>query len=106
MGQCIVMEGLVQAKEQEDVINSFFSSKGWGKVSFVMELKTLPGHGGSGGRNDTIMEWSGSPDELGKLSVQRLGLQNPPRGLEDYIDNNKDIIPKDVLERLNEMRGW
>mgnify|MGYP001599532134 CR=1 FL=1 len=105
-GQHIVMMGLIRGREEIDEINNFFKGKGWGGVKYVMEFKTEAGQGGSGGRNDTILLWQGTGDELGKFSVQRLGLADPPRWLEDYIENNKDIIPSDILERLKKLTRW
>ena len=111
MGQHVVLMGLTfdpNNTEHVGDIDKFFKDKGWGKLTYVMQFKTLPGHGGPGGRTDVVFEWSGTSDELGRFSVQRFGFASGdvPRWLEDYITNNEDIIPPSILNKLNPLKCW
>ena len=38
----VVVLGLLQAEKDILSINEFFESRGWGKLTYVMEFKTLP----------------------------------------------------------------
>jgi len=108
MTQHIVMQGLLyKGKKDENEINEFFKEKGWGKVKYKMQFKTLPGFGGPGGRTDVVFEWHASGDEFGKFSIGRFGMgANAPRWLEDYLDNNGDIVPESVYAKLKRLREW
>ena len=105
--QYVVWQGIVNAKNDIKHINEFFKEKGWGKLKYIMEWKTLPGFGGEGGRNDTLFLLTATPKELGSFSIQRLAWgPDTPRWLEDYIDNNMEIIPHKTLKKLEEIRMW
>lgn len=105
--QHVVLTGLLYSSKDQKSINDFLKEKGWGKVKFVLQFKTLPGFGGEGGRNDVVFSWHGTQKELGKFSVQRFGMgANMPRWLEDYIDNNHSIIPGNILNELKKLTMW
>jgi hypothetical protein len=109
MPQYVVMQGLSFDSPKKDIkeVNKFFKEQGWGQMTYVLQFKTLPGFGGPGGRNDVVFRWSGNQQELGKFSVMRLAWgADAPRWLEDYIDNNKPIIPNQILKKLEEIREW
>ncbi len=99
----IVLTALVFRPGTDDIdpINDHFKSQGWGSVSYAMQLKTLAGHGGGGGRSDVVFKWTGTSKQMGKLAVGRLMMgANAPRWLDDYMDNNKEIISPLDSERL------
>lgn len=105
--QHIVLEGFnFGGKKDLDDINTFFAEKKWGKVTFVLKIKTLAGYGGEGGRIDSVFEWDGTDAEMGKLAISRFQLSNPPRWLEDYLNNNKEIIPEDMESKLKILKAW
>lgn len=105
--QHIVLQGLLYSPKDQKSINDFFKEKGWGKVKFVLQFKTLPGFGGEGGRNDVVFSWHGTRDELGKFSIQRFSMgTDAPRWLEDYLNNNRIIIPSNALEKLKKLTMW
>jgi len=111
MIQYVVMMALAFSDENPSrdmiPIDDFFNERDWGTLHYVMQWKTLPGHGGEGGRSDVLFKWKGTPQQLQKLAVQRFRMgPDAPRWLEDYVDNNKDIIPPDVLPKLQAMRMW
>lgn len=108
--QYVVLTGLLynpdNSKHVSDVAN-FFKEKDWGKLKYKTTIVTQPGRGGEGGRHDVVFAWSGTRTQLGKLSVQRFAMgSNAPHWLEDYIDNNKEIIPIATLKILQELRAW
>ena len=108
MSQHVVMTGLLYrgSKDMKE-INDYFKERGWGKLKYKTQFKTLRGFGGEGGRSDVVFEWSGTQSELGLFSVERLMMgENAPRWLEDYIDNNKSIIPGTMLNKLEGWREW
>jgi len=108
--QHVVLVGLTYDPKKlshKKSIDDFFKKKNWGKLTYELQFKTLPSRGGPGGRNDVVFVWSGTHDQLGRFSVQRLVMgSNAPRWLEDYIDNNREIIPASVLSRLEKLRAW
>jgi hypothetical protein len=99
----IVLAGLkYSGKQSEDEINKYFKERGWGKVKFKLKFNTLPGFGGEGGRSDVVFHWTAKGSEVGKFSIQRFQIGGIS-WLGDYVNNNRGIIPLNVLERLNKM---
>jgi len=97
---------LFSPKDQKS-IDDFFKEKGWGRIKYVFQFKTLPGAGGSGGRNDVVFSWHGTQNELGKFSIQRFTMgTDAPRWLEDYMNNNHVIIPSNILDKMKKLKMW
>lgn len=124
MVQYVVLQGLLfDPKDKSHIksVNDFFREKGWGQLKYILQFKTLPDSfrpqimemptgekfGGTGGRNEVVFEWKGNNQEMGRFAVGRFVMgADAPRWLEDYIDNNRPIIPENVLKKLEEMRSW
>ena len=105
--QHVVLSGLSYSSTDQKSINDFFKEKGWGRIKYVLQFKTLPGFGGPGGRNDVVFSWHGTQKELGRFSIQRFTMgTDAPRWLEDYMNNNRIIIPSDVLDKLKKLVMW
>ena len=108
--QYIVLTGLLMSpsvKQAEAEINKSFAERDWGQVIFFTQFKTLSGQGGEGGRNDVVFSYNPmNEQQMGKFSVQRFGIGQKVSWLEDYLDNNRGIIPGRVLVKLEEKRKW
>lgn len=64
-------------------------------VIYVESITTLPGRGAEGGRTDVIFKMTDL--NLGSFAIKRL-----PLGIswmEDYFDNESDIIPEDIRKK-------
>lgn len=103
--QYVVWTGLTYSVSDAKYINSFFKDKNWGKLTYKMKFKTLPGFGGSGGRSDVVFKWSGTSDQLQIFAVGRFNLDGIS-WVEDYISNNRQIIPAEKLKTLKQLSSW
>ena len=97
MTQYVVWEALSYKKSDIIEINKFFKKNDWGTLRYVDQWKTTSGLGGAGGRNDVLFIWKPGK-KSGSFYVGRLRFGI--KWLGDYVNNNKDIIPKSKLEKL------
>ena len=99
MAQYIVWDGLSFKQSDMKDIKKFMNENNWGTLVYKYQWKTLPGFGGSGGRNDVLFLWKGTEIQLSKFSIGRFRLTGV-HWLGDYVNNNKQIIPSNVLQKL------
>lgn len=99
MGQKIVMTGLlVEGKAHWKQVEDGFKEMGFGKPKFIGKFRTLPGQGGEGGRSDVVAEVSGK--DAMKMATHPFHLTGGFSWAEDYLANNRDIIPAEGLKLL------
>jgi len=104
MAQYIVWTALTYSgQKDENDINKFFKEQDWGQIKYIFQFKTRGGQGGSGGRSDVIFKWIAKGQQVGKFSVGRFQMGGIS-WLGDYIANNSDIVPPQILLKLKMMR--
>lgn len=99
MSQKIVFTGLlVETKKQISELTTAFKEQGFHAPKIVHKFRTLPtpGEPGTGGRTDVIA--TVNDKDVPKLAIHPWHLQGLFSWLEDYVDNNRSIIPPETLE--------
>lgn len=95
----IVMTGLlVRNKKEWKQVEDGFKENGFKAPKLVKQFKTLSGHGGEGGRNDVIADVVNK--DVSKLAIHPFHLNGLFSWADDYVANNREIIPKEVLSFL------
>lgn len=99
--QRIVMTGLLvrNKKELKQVVDAF-KEEGFRSPKLIKTFKTLPGEGGPGGRSDIIFDIADI--DVSKLAVHPFHLNGLFSWGDDYLANNRDIIPEKVLSLLTD----
>jgi hypothetical protein len=103
MGTCAVCMGLlVDSEENKKQLKEGFESMGFTAPRIIHYFNTLPtpGEPDTGGRSDVIVEFA--DEDIGRLACHPLHL-GPDRlfsWADDYLNNNRDIIPQESLEVL------
>lgn len=102
--QRIVMTGLLvrNKKEFEEVVDAF-KEEGFKPPKLIKTFKTLPGKGGLGGRSDVIFDVADI--DVSKLAVHPFHLNGLFSWGDDYLANNREIIPEKVLSLLIDKQG-
>lgn len=108
--QLAVWRGTLLDRKESDEFSSpetvkdfedFFKEDAGVRVKYYKEILTLPDSSeNSGGRNDVLFYVHN--DDINRFTGWRL--QHGMSWLEDYIDNEKDIIPD--VENLEKVRCW
>jgi len=108
--QKFVWMGTLIDKDQTEDAEEMFLNKFGVRVHYLGTICTLPSRrfaaegseyldGGEGGRHDAV--FSLHPQDTGKFASARFQMGNDvPRWWEDYVANNREIIPKEDLKRF------
>lgn len=80
----------VSAERAQEAID-FLAKEGYPGLKYIGTITTLPGHGGPGGRPDSVFDLP--VEHVGRIAVWRFGLENPFSWWEDYVANDGDICP-------------
>ena len=94
--QLCVWPGTLVGKDNIEDFEDFFKNEMGVRVKFMEEVKTLPGDGGEGGRNDVLFYIH--DEDVGKFAVPRLRMGI--RWWEDVLDNEKDkLYPQEIYKK-------
>jgi len=99
--QVCVWPATIVGEDKISEFEEFMKSEFNARVKYLEEIKTLPGDGGEGGRNDVF--FSVHKDDIGHFSIPRL--QYGIRWIEDVLapgNYNDPIYP----ERVKEYISW
>jgi len=90
--------GTLIDKDQTEDAEEMFLNKFGVRVHYLGTICTLP-LDGEGGRHDAV--FSLHLQDMGKFASARFQMGNDiPRWWEDYVANNREIIPKEDLNRF------
>jgi len=89
---------LVRNKKEWKQVEDGFRDAGFKKPKLIFKFKTLPGKNGSGGRSDIIADVDDK--DVSKLAIHHFHLSGLFSWSEDYLANNREIIPTKALEYI------
>jgi len=101
-GAKIVLTGLLlDTDEHKKSLAEGMSEMGFGVPKVIGQFKTLAGQGGDGGRNDVVIEIE--DDYVSKYATSAMHLSGGGSWADDYITNNKDIIPPEAMQYFKDI---
>jgi hypothetical protein len=94
--QLCVWPGTILGDHPVQELVDFFKDEMNVRIKFMEEVKTLPGDGGEGGRNDIFFYVH--DDDIEKFAIPRLKMGI--RWWEDVLNNQRErIYPKEIYEK-------
>lgn len=106
--QVCVWHDCILGDSTPEEFEKYFLDKMGVKVKFLEEIITKPdlNDSNSGGRHDLL--FSISNEDIPKFSVSRFGMSDPPRWLEDVLDNEESKTPNYSIypEHIKEYYSW
>jgi len=101
MGVKAVMYGLLlETEDHKKQLKEGIEKMGFKAPRVLGQWKTLPGQGGEGGRNDVLVEFD--DNDIPRLAVNSLHLCGGFSWHDDYIENNREIIPTEAFELMRD----
>ena len=104
MGIKAVWMGLIMENPEESMkqMNKVLNKEKFQNAKLIGYWNTLSGKSGTGGRTDVMVEFNDK--DICRLAIHPFHLGSGLRFSwhDDYFDNNKSIIPKEIIEKYFE----